>query len=55
MRVVGIFANPTSDIPALHGETFQPIEDYTGTTYTFLMSDTAFLQACDQIAARGQP
>lgn len=56
MRLVGIFANSATDVPALHGETFQPVEDYTGTTYTFLLSDTAFLQACDQIAAReGSP
>jgi ABC-type antimicrobial peptide transport system permease subunit len=51
VRLAGIFAAPPSDAPALFGETFQPIEDYIGTSYTLLMSDTAFLQVCDQLAA----
>lgn len=51
-RLVGIFANPAANVPALHGATLQPVIDYTGPNYTFLMSDKAFLQACDQIAAR---
>lgn len=52
VRLVGTFANLISSAPVLHGETFQPVMDYTGTSYVFLMSDTAFLQACDQVAAR---
>lgn len=54
MRLVGIFADPTTAVPELHGATFGATVDYTGPTYTVLLSDTAFLQACDQIAAREQ-
>jgi ABC-type antimicrobial peptide transport system permease subunit len=52
LRLVGTFADPSTDAPALHGATLQPIADYTGPYYTLLMANTAFLQACDQIAAR---
>ncbi len=54
MRLVGIFADPTTDLPELHGMNFAPLVDYTGPTYTVLLSDTAFLQACNGIATREQ-
>ena len=51
VRLAGIFATPSSDAPTLFGETFQPQISYIGESYTLLMSDTAFIQICSQLAA----
>lgn len=54
-RLAGIFSDPTdANASALHGRTFQPVEDYLGLHYTLILPSTAFLQACDLIAAREQ-
>ncbi len=49
-RLVGTFATPDANAPALYGETFLPQPGDAGPVYTFLLSNTAFLQAIDAMA-----
>lgn len=52
LRLVGLFTDPSPNTAALFGQTFQPLFFENGTEiYTLLVSDTAFLQACDYMAS----